>query len=202
MDKLVGTINPVSTEKGIVSIDVKIKVTANGVFKVSDVQLQEGQGYTQHNCSITERFKDEENEMYFNFLARGATTLVVPYMSEVPYDTSGETLPCETDYITTPLRTELLIHKPFLKRVETLGIGSGLTGNAKRFELESDVSEFTKCLYDGYTSKQYINGVERSNVFIGRELRLPNADAKFTINQNSTRKTTGILYANKTRREE
>ena len=201
MDKLMGTITPVSTDKGIASIEVKVVVVTDGEFKVSDIQLQEGGSHTQHNRPICEQFTDETNEVHFNFLARGATTLVVPYMSEVPYDTGGVTLPCETDYITTPIKTDLLVHKPFTKGSEVLGIGSGLTGTAKRFELNESVAGYTHCVYDGYTSKQYVGGVEKNNAFVGRELRLANADAKFTINQNKKRKSTGVLYANKTRRE-
>lgn len=201
MDKLMSTITPVSTDKGIASVEVKVVVKTDGIFKVSDVQLQEGQSHTQYNRTVSEQFTDEAGEMHFNFLARGATTLVVPYMSEVPYNNGGVTLPCETDYITTPIKTDLLIHKPFAKGSELLAMGSGLTGTAKRFELNADVGGYTHCVYDGYTSRQYIGGVEKNNVFIGRELRLANADAKFTLNQNSKRKSTGVLYAKKTRRE-
>lgn len=201
MDKLSGTVVPVSKDKGIASIEVKVTIVTDGEFKVSDIQLQEGGSQTQYNRSAYEQFTDETNEMHFNFLARGTTTLIVPYMSEVPYDTSGVTLPCETDYITTPIKTDLLIHKTFVKGTEVLGVGSGLTGTAKRFELNTNVASYTHCVYNGYNSKQYIGGVENNNVFIGRELRLANADAKFTINQNEKRKSTGVLYANKTRRE-
>lgn len=196
-----GTITPVSIDKEIASITVKVVVVTDGEFKVSDIQLQEGGSQTQHNRPISEQFTDETNEVHFNFLARGATTLVVPYMSEVPYNNGGVTLPCETDYITTPIKTDLLVHKPFVKGSEVLGIGSGLTGTAKRFELNENVAGYTHCVYDGYTSKQYIGGVEKNNAFVGRELRLANADAKFTINQSQKRKSTGVLYANKTRRE-
>ena len=201
MDKLMGTITPVSVDKGIASIEVKVVVTPDGEFKVTDVQLQEGQNHTQYNRTVSGQYVDEVDEMHFNFLARGATTLVVPYMSEVPYDTGGVTLPCETDYITTPIKADLFIHKPFVRGSEVLAMGSGLTGTAKRFELNADVGGYTHCIYDGDTSQQYIGGVERNNVFVGRELRLANADAKFTLNQNSKRKSTGVLYANKTRRE-
>lgn len=201
MDKMMGTITPVSTDKGIASIEVKVVVVTEGEFKVTDIQLQEGQNHTQYGRTVSEQYTDETEEMHFNFLARGATTLVVPYMSEVPYDTAGVKLPCETDYITTPIKTDLLIHKPFTKGSEVLGMGSGLSGVAKRFELNENVSGYTHCVYDGYTSKQYIGGVEKNNAFVGRELRLANADAKFTINQNEKRKSTGVLYANKTRRE-
>lgn len=203
MDKLVGTIKPVSTGKGITSVKVKVVITTNDdkEFKVSDIQLQEGQSWTQYNRTKSEQYIDEADEMHFNFLARGVTTLIIPYMSEVPYNTSGAKLPCETDYITTPVKADLLVHKPFTKGSEVLGIGSGLTGTAKRFELNEDVAGYTHCVYDGYTSKQYIDGVEKNNVFVGRELRLANADSKFTIEQNDKRKSTGVLYANKTRRE-
>lgn len=201
MDKLMGTIIPVSTDKKIKSVKVKVVVTTDDEFKVSDIQFQEGGSHTQYNRSVSEQYTDEANAMHFNFLARGATTLVVPYMSEVPYNTSGVTLPCETDYITTPIKTDLLIHKPFDKSSEVLGVGSGLTGTAKRFELNENVSGYTHCIYDGYTSNQYIGSTKKNNAFVGRELRLANADAKFTINQSEQRKTTGVLYANKTRRE-
>lgn len=200
MDKLMATINPLSTYKGIASVEVKV-VVSSGEFKVADIQFQEGQSHTQYNHKVSEQYTDEADEMHFNFLARGATTLIVPYMSEVPYDTVGKTLPCETDYITTPIKTDLLIHKPFAKNSEALAMGSGLTGTAKRFELKANVDGYTHCVYDGYTSRQYIGGTEEHNVFVGRELRLANADAKFTLNQNSKRKSTGVLYANKTRRE-
>jgi len=196
-----GTITPVSTDKGIVSVEVKVVVASDNEFKISDIQFQEGQNHTQYGQTISEQYTDEVDEMHFNFLARGATTLVVPYMSEIPYDTGGVLLPCETDYITTPIKTDLLIHKPFVKGSEVLAMGSGLTGTAKRFELNTDVGGYTHCVYDGYTSRQYIGGVEKNNAFVGRELRLANADAKFTLNQNSKRKSTGVLYANKTRRE-
>lgn len=201
MDKLTGTIAPASYGKKITSIDVKVVVSTNKPFKVTDIQIQEGQSYTQYNHRACEQYNVENNSMHFNFLARGATTLVVPYMSEVPYNTSGKTLPCETEYITTPIKADLLIHKPFIKGSEVLGIGPGLTGTAKRFELNESVNSYTHCVYDGYTSKQYIGGVEKNNAFIGRELRLANADAKFTINQSNKRKTTGVLSANKTKRE-
>lgn len=202
MDKLVGTITPVSTNKKIASIEVKVVVTTDREFKVSDIQLQEGESQGQYNRAVSEHYTDEVAEMHYNFLARGATTLVVPYMSEIPYDTGGNTLPCETEYITTPIKADILIHKPFVRGQETLFVGSGLTGTAKRFELNVDVPKYTHCIYDGYTSKQCIGGKEQGDVFIGRELRLANADAKFTIEQNNKRKTTGVLYANKTRRKE
>lgn len=201
MDKLTGTISPVSHGKGIKSVQVTVKVKADGIFKVADIQFQEGQSLTQFNRPAFEQLVGETDEMHFNFLARGATTLVVPYMSEVPYNTNGVTLPCETDYITTPIKTDLLIHKSFTKGSEVLGIGSGLLGTTKRFELNQNVSEYTHCVYDGYESKQYVGGVEKHNAFVGRELRLANADNKYTINQNEKRKSTGVLYANKTRRE-
>jgi hypothetical protein len=147
-------------------------------------------------------FVDEKDEeVCMNFLARGNTTIIIPYMSEVPYNTGGVTLPCETDYITTPVKADLLIHKPFDKNSEVFAIGSGLTGTAKRFELNTEVDSYTHCVYDGYTSQQYIGGMEKNDVFVGRELRLANADNKFTITQSKNRKSTGVLYANKTRRE-
>lgn len=201
MDKLLGTFRPVWASKRIASIDVKVVIATDGEFKVSDIQVQEGQSSTLHNRKVSEQYTNEIDEIHFNFLARGATTLVVPYMSEVPYETGGVVLPCETDYITTPIKTDLLVHKPFVKGTEVLAIGSGITGTAKRFELNESVDKYTHCIYDGYTSQQYIGGTKKNNVFIGRELRLANADAKFTINQNDKRKSTGVLYANKTRRE-
>lgn len=201
MDKLKGTIYPVSGYKGIASVEVKVVVKIDNEIKVSDIQFQEGESYTQYNRKASEQFKDEAGEMHFNFLARGGTTLIVPYMSEVPYNNGGKILPCETDYITTPIKTDLLIHKPFNWRTEKLGIGSGLTGTAKRFELSANVDSYTHCVYDGYATKKYIGGVENVEAFTGRELRLANADAKFTINQDVKRKSTGVLYANKTRRE-
>lgn len=202
MDKLIGTINPVSTDKGIASIQVSVKIKSGGVFKVADIQLQEGQSQTQYNRPAFEQYTDETGEMHFNFLARGDTTIVVPNMSEVPYNTGGKTLPCETDYITTPVKLDLFIHKKFTNSSEDLSIGPGLTGEGKRIELNSDVGAYTHCVYNGYTSQRYINGVEKKdNSFIGRELRLANADNKYTIKQNTERKTTGVLYANKTRKE-
>lgn len=201
MDKLMGTIAPVSTDKGIKSIKVTVRVTTDKTFKVADIQLQEGQSLTQFVRPAFEQLTGESDEMHFNFLARGATTLVVPYMSEVPYDTGGVTLPCETNYITTPIKADVLVHKPFTKGSEVFGMGSGLTGVAKRFELNQNVPGYTHCVYDGYESKQYIGGVQEYDAFVGRELRLANGDNKYTINQDVKRKSTGVLYANKTRRE-
>lgn len=201
MDKLTGTVSPASTDKGVKSIRVTVKVKSESAFKVTDIQLQEGQSATQLVHPVCEQFTNEINGMHFNFLARGVATLVVPYMSEVPYDTGGVMLPCETDYITTPIKVDLLVHKPFAKSSEVLGIGPGLTGVGKRFELNQDVNGYTHCIYDGCKSKQYIGGTEKYNAFVGRELRLANADNKYTINQNKKRKSTGVFYANKTRRE-
>lgn len=201
MDKLLGTISPVSTDKGITSVDVKVVVKSNAEFKVADIQFQEGQSFTQHNLKVSEQYTDEINGSHFNFLARGVTTLVVPYMSEVPFENGGVLLPGETEYITTPVKADLFIHKPFYKTSEELSVGPGLPGGSKRFELNENVEAYTNCVYNGYTSRKYIGGVENNNAFIGRELRLANADNKFTITQNNGRKTTGALYANKTRRE-
>lgn len=200
MGKLTGTIIPVSSKR-VASVQVKVIVNTDSVIKVSDVQLQVGKGQTQYNRPAFEQFTNEPDEMHFNFLARGNATVVIPYMSEVPYDTEGELLPCETDYITTPIKTDLLIHKPFDGGFESLSFGPGVTGTAKRFELNTNVSGYTHCIYDGYESKQYIDGVEKHNVFVGRELRLANADNKYTLIQNEKRKSSGVLYANKTRRE-
>lgn len=202
IDKLVGTVIPQLTKDSkISSIKVKVKISAKGIFKVSDIQLQEGTSYTQHNCNVSEHYQDEHSEVHHNFLARGVATLIIPYMSEVPFDTAGVQMPCETEYITTPIKADILIHKPFVKEKESLTLGSGLTGTAKRFELNMDVDKYVHCVYDGYTSRQYIDGIEQADVFVGRELRLANADAKFTLNQNGGRKSTGVLSANKTRRE-
>lgn len=202
MDKLLGTVRPVSTDKKIASIQVSVKIKVDGVFKVSDIQLQESQSQTQFNLPAFEQFTDETEETHFNFLARGDTTMVVPYMSEIPYDTGGRILPCETDYITTPIKTDLLIHKPFVNSSEDLSMGAGLTGTAKSFDLNTDVGSYTHCVYDGYTSQKYIGGIEqKGNIFVGRELRLANNDSKFTLSQSKKRKSTGVLYAKKTRRE-
>lgn len=202
MDKLLGTVSPVSTDKKIASIQVTVKIKVDGAFKVSDIQVQESQNQTQFNVPAFEQFTDEPEEMHFNFLARGNTTVIVPYMSEVPYNTGGKTLPCETDYITTPIKTDLLIHKQFLNSTEDLSFGAGISGVSKRFDLNENVGAYTHCIYDGYTSQKYIGGIEqKGNVFIGRELRLANNDSKFTLSQNEKRKSTGILYARKTRRE-
>lgn len=203
MDKLMGTIYPAVDDKRIASIEVKVKISTEGVFKVSDIQLQEGRSCTQHNPTVSEQYTDDNEEMHFNFVARGVTTMIIPYASEAPHRTSGQTLPCETDYITTPIKTDLLVHKPYSKDTEqVLAIGSGLTGTSKRFELNIDIVEgYANCVYDGYTSRQYVNGVEKYDVFVGRELRLPNADAKYTLNQESKRKSTGVFYAKKTRRQ-
>lgn len=200
MDKLLGTVSPVSTDKKIASIQVKVKIGPSGLFKVSDIQLQESGSQTQYSLPVFEQFKDEPGEMHFNFLARGNTTLIAPYMSIIPYDSNGEVLPGETDYITTPVKADLFIHKEFSKSKEKLSIGPGLTGQSKRFELNENVSSYTHCIYDGYTSQKYIGGVETQSAFIGRELRLANADSKFTMLQDKRRKTTGALYANKTRK--
>lgn len=202
MEKMMGTIKPVFKDKKIESIEVKAIVSSASKFKITDIQLQEGENYTQYNNSVSEKYENENNEIHFNFMARGFTTLIIPYMSEVPYDTSGKTLPCETDYITTPVKTDILIHKEFNKNDEVISIGPGITGKSKRFELQEDIPGYTHCVYDGYTSKQYIDGTEKSDVFIGRELRLANADCKYTVNQDNNRKTTGVLYANKTKRRE
>lgn len=202
MDKLLGTISPVSTDKKIASIQVTVKIKVDGAFKVSDIQVQESQSQTQFNVPAFEQFTDEPEEMHFNFLARGNTTVIVPYMSEVPYNTGGKTLPCETNYITTPIKTDLLIHKQFLNSTEDLSFGAGISGTSKRFDLNANVGSYTHCIYNGYTSQKYIGGVEqKGNIFIGRELRLANNDSKFTLSQNEKRKSTGILYARKTRRE-
>lgn len=202
MDKLIGTVNPVSTDKKIASIKVSVRVQSNADFKVADIQFQEGSGQTQYNRPAFEQYEDETDEVHFNFLARGDTTIVVPYISEIPYTTGGELLPCETDYITTPIKTDLLIHKKFSNSSEDLSIGSGTLGTGKRFDLNSDVSAYTHCIYDGYTSRKYIGGKERKdNVLVGRELRLANADNKYTILQDEKRKSTGVLYAKKTRKE-
>lgn len=202
MDKLLGTVVPVSTDKKIASIQVNVKIKVDGVFKVSDIQLQENQSQTQFNLPAFEQFTDESEEMHFNFLARGNTTMIVPYMSETPYNTGGKILPCETEYITTPIKTDLLIHKQFLNSSEDLSFGAGISSSSKRFDLNTDVSSYTHCIYDGYTSQKYIGGAEqKGNVFVGRELRLANNDSKFTLSQNGKRKSTGVLYAKKTRRE-
>lgn len=201
MDKLLGTVVPVSTDKKIASIQVNVRIKVDGVFKVADIQLQESKSQTQYNPTAFEQFTDESEEVHFNFLARGDTTVVVPYMSRAPFDNGGILLPVETGYITTPVKTDLLIHKTFSKSSEELTMGPGLPGTSKRFELNENVSAYTNCIYDGYTSRKYIGGIEKNNAFIGRELRLANADNKFTITQSKGRKTTGALYANKTRRE-
>lgn len=200
MDKLLGTISPVSKGKKIVSIQVNVKVKGKGEFKVADVQLQESKSQTQFNTPGFEQFTDETEEVHFNFLSRGNTTLIVPYMSKVPYDNGGVLLPVETGYITTPVRTDILVHKPFSNSSEELAIGPGLPGTSKRLELNEDVNAYTHCVCDGYTSQKYIGGVENTTAFIGRELRLANADNKFTITQNKERKSTGVLYAKKTRK--
>ena len=201
MDKLVGTVTPVSTDKKIASICVRVKVDAPGTFKVSDIQIQPGQNQTQYNRMPLEQRIDVAEQMHFNFLARGNATMVVPYMSMVPYDTAGKTMPSETNYITTPMKSDLLIHKPFAKSNEILSFGPGVTGQGKRFELNEDVGAYTHCVYDGFTSRQYIGGVEKHNAFIGRELRLANGDSKFTLRQDDKRKSTGVLYSKKIRKE-
>lgn len=201
MDKLLGTITPVSTDKRIASIQVNVKIKVDGVFKVSDIQLQESKSQTQFNPPAFEHFIDESEEVHFNFLTRGGATVIVPYMSEVPYNNGGEVLPVESGYITTPAKIDMLIHKAFSKTSERISIGPGVTGKSKRLELNESVGNYTHCIYDGYTSKKYIGGVEKQDAFSGRELRIANADNKFTITQEKVRKTTGVLYANKTRRE-
>ena len=201
MDRLVGTINPVSTDKKIASIQVRVKVGVKEVFRVSDIQFQEGAQVIQYNKPVFEQTTDEQQEVHFNFIARGNATVIVPYMSSAPLDNGGNILPVETGYITTPVKADILIHKAFSKSTEELTMGPGLTGTSKRFELNENVGPYTSCIYDGYTSQKYIGGVENQNAFIGRGLRLANADNKFTIRQDKRRKSTGVLYSNKTRRE-
>ena len=192
MDKLSGTVLPVSIGKAIKSIKVQVTINSSSAFKVSDIQIQEGGQISQYNPFPFDAVTDEKEEVHYNFLARGKTTVIVPYMSEAPYEDEGVTLPVETGYITTPVKADFLIHKAFSKTSEELSLGPGLSGESKRFRLNEDIDSYTHCVYDGYTSRQYVDSEER-NIFVGREL--------FTLKQNEGRKTTGILYANKTRRE-
>lgn len=201
MDKLIGTVKPVSTDKEIASIQIRVRISPPGLFRVADIQFQDGVQNTQYNKPVFERMSDEKVEEHFNFIARGNTTVIVPYGSEIPYGNGGKMLPCESDYITTPIKTNLLIHRAFNKSSENLSLGSGTNGTGRKFTLNSNVAKYTECVYNGYTSEQSIGGGIGDNLFEGPNIRLANADNKYTLLQSAKRKSTGVLYTKKTRKE-
>jgi hypothetical protein len=200
-EKIQGAVSAVSTDKNIYKINVSLISNLSDVIHFTDVKLQEGNILTDYDKSLVESFSDKSEEVHYNFLTRGDTTIIIPYMSEIPYQTNGKILPCETEYITTPIKFDMFVNRQFNHLKEKLSVGVGVTGRGRRFELNEDVDSNTHCIYDGYTSQQYIGEFEKNEVFVGRELRLANADNKYTFLQNKTRKTTGVLYAKKTLRE-
>jgi len=70
-----------------------------------------------------------------------------------------------------------------------------------RYAIKDFVEKFEDRYLKELNDPTGVINAKKNNAFVGRELRLANADAKFTLNQNSKRKSTGVLYANKTRRE-
>lgn len=197
MDKIVGTINVLGDE--ILSMKVKVRVGIRGQFKVTDIQVQEGNKTTQYNRPSFEEKTDIQKNKHYNFINRGIGTVIVPYASNIPKDTLGKTLPEETDYITTPIKLDIMLHNNFNQNSNTLIISPGISSQGKEIKLIKDVYKFTNICYNGFTSEQSVNDtVTYDPILEGRELRLPNADAKYTIDTDGHVKVSGTLSAKET----
>lgn len=166
-------------------------------IKVTDIQFQGGEHVTLRNDAPTEMFHDLNEDKFYNSIARGDKVVIVPYHSEIPFDTAGEVTCLESGYRTTPLKIRQN-HYPYVD-IRQVKITQGLsmienTTNAKGYWNDAEMGPDDELIVDGEVSKSYLNG-EEGYYHFGQFLRVPNADAKFKIHTPEARTRTWALLS-------
>lgn len=186
--------------KPVQSVDVVLSIrpsTEDLQFKMTDVQFQEGQHQTLHDLAPKEFFYEPNENFHYNAICRGDTVMIVPYHSEIPYNTAGAVSCIESGYVSSPMVVEQQ-HYPSIG-ARTIKMTQGLsmienTEGAKGYYNNTAVGYNQKLKVDGSVSQSYLNGT-RGNYHFGQFLRIANADAKFKVHTDEVRTKSDILFS-------
>lgn len=153
----------------------------DGGANFTDVKLQEGSNLTMYDKHSIDMMYDVDNPLYFNAVTRGSTTIIVPYKSELPYQSFGEYGVHSSGDITTPCSIELSVSGGFDKDNEQIRITKGLNGRG--FNVIESISTRDTLLFDGFKEEEYKNEIKSTYLSYrdGPMFNMANNDNKITI---------------------